>query len=329
MTPSSETDIPRIRVVFMGTPEFAAHILGDLLSSRYDIIAVYTQADKPVGRDRVLTPSPVKNLVTATAQIPLEQPIRFDGEAFARLQKHAPDLIIVAAYGKILPKRVLDLPSFGCVNVHASLLPRWRGASPVQNAILAGDMRTGITLMLMDEHMDTGPVIAREELLIEETDTTPTLLEKLAPVGSALLLRTLPTWIKRESTPIQQEDTHVTMCQLIDREDGHIFWNETAPDLERRYRALTPWPGLFTFWQRSPGTLLRIKIIEAEFLSEDSPMATNTYPLGTVYEEEDGIHVRCGQGSVLLRIVQIEGKGQTPVTRFKAGYMDFVGSTLS
>ncbi len=329
MNPSSETDIPRVRVVFMGTPELAAHILGDLLSSRYDIVAVYTQADKPVGRDRVLTPSPVKNLVTAAAQIPLEQPIRFDDEAFGRLRQHAPDLIIVAAYGKILPKRVLDLPDFGCVNVHASLLPRWRGASPIQNALLAGDTKTGITLMLMDEHMDTGPVIAREELPIEETDTTPTLLAKLAPLGAALLLRTLPTWIKRENTPVPQENTHVTMCQLIDREDGHIFWNETAQDLGRRYRALTPWPGLFTFWQRSPGTLLRIKIIEAEFLSEDPSTTTGAYPLGMVYEEEDGLHVRCGQGSVLLRIVQIEGKSQTPVTQFKTGYTDFIGSTLS
>ena len=328
MNLSSKADIPQVRIVFMGTPEFSAHILDDLLRSGFNVVAVYTRADKPVGRGRTLISSPVKILASATPRVSLEQPIRFDEATITHLKQYKPDLIIVAAYGKILPKSVLNLPGFGCVNVHASLLPRWRGASPVQNALLAGDSETGITLMLMDEHMDTGTIIAQEKLTIEKTDTTTTLLEKLAPIGAMTLRKTLRAWIEGKRTAASQDDAHATLCQLIEREDGRIFWSEAAETLERRYRALTPWPGLFTFWRRTSGTLFRIKILEAEFLI-DSETKTNAHPLGMVFRSGSDIHIQCGQGSLIPRVIQIEGKGRTSIIGFIAGYADFVGSILS
>lgn len=317
------TDISKARVVFMGTPAFAETILQSLIEAHYPIVAVYTQPDKPSGRDQELIKSPVK-ILSEAQHIPVEQPSRLDDVAISSFEKYAPDIVIVAAYGKILPKAMLDIPRFGCLNIHASLLPRWRGASPIQNALLAGDTETGVTIMKMDAGMDTGDIIARENVSIASTDTTETLLPKLAHTGAELLLSILPDWLdgKNEATP--QDESSVTLCQLIDREDGKIFWSDEAESIFRRFRALQPWPGIFSFWRRN-GSLLRIKFHRISIQKQNPE---TKHELGQVFEIGDQIGVSTGNGVILLGEIQLEGKERTSIVEFVRGYPDFIGSIL-
>lgn len=307
----------------MGTPAFAETILRSLIEANCSVIAIYTQPDKPSGRDQKMEKSPVKILAEAKG-IPIEQPSRLDDEAIGTFEKYRPDIAVVAAYGKILPKKILDVPEFGCINVHASLLPRWRGASPVQNAILAGDRETGITIMLMDQGMDTGPILAQTSLPIAPDDTMETLLPKLANTGSELLLSTLPEWLEKKREPVPQDEAKTTLCQLIEREDGKIFWNDEAEAIYNRYRALTPWPGVFCFWKRN-ASLLRIKFHRIS-LQKQSP--ETRHELGQVFEIGDRIGIETARGIILLDEIQLEGKESVPVADFVRGYPDFIGAVL-
>ena len=317
-----------LRVVFMGTPSFSATILEHLLQQKMNVVAVYTQADKPVGRKQELQSSAVKLLAQKTNSISIEQPLRWNDETIERLQSHHPDIILVAAYGKILPKAVIDMPRLGCINVHASLLPRWRGASPVQNALLAGDETTGITLMLMDEHMDTGAIIAQDSLQIPETATTPSLLQQLSQIAISLLDKTLPHWIDGSITPQPQDNSQVTLCQLIDREDGRVFWNESPEVLDRKFRALTPWPGLFFFWRRTSAITLRIKLLAATFQTMPFP-ENHATPFGTVFlTDEKELAIQCNQGRVIPSLLQVEGKKPLSAKEFLSGYSDILSTRL-
>lgn len=316
--------VPQVRVVFMGTPDFAAIALRKLIDTTYHVVAVYTQPDKPVGRKQEMSPSPVKRLAVENA-LPVEQPDRFDASAIDTLRRYKPDVIIVAAYGKILPKEVLDIPGFGCVNIHASLLPRWRGASPVQNALLAGDKETGITLMLMDEGMDTGPILARLPVPIAPDDTSVTLLERLARAGADFLIETLPLFIRRKLEARPQEETGATLCQLIERDDGRILWNETAETIWNQYRGLSPWPGIFTFWKVADGEFLRLKLTRIAIESTD-PLPRRR--LGEVFESGGRIGVQTGLGAVFIESLQPSGKEEMPVRDFLNGRQGFLGSIL-
>ncbi len=315
--------VSNIRVVFMGTPLFAETVLRSLVDSEYAVVSVYTQPDRPSGRSQEIIQSPVK-ILADTCHIPVEQPDRFDAAAQETLRALKPDVIVVAAYGKILPKDVLDIPPFGCVNVHASLLPRWRGASPIQNALLAGDTETGVTIMKMDAGMDTGPILKQVRVLIDPSDTTATLLPKLAIAGSELLLPTLREWLKKTLEPAPQSADGVTLCQLIEREDGKIFWSYEAEMIYNRYRALSPWPGIFSFWRKN-ASLLRIKFRKIS-LQRQSPEAR--HELGQVFEIGDLIGVATARGTILLEEVQLEGKSCVPIKDFVRGYPDFVGAIL-
>jgi len=304
----------------MGTPELSVTILEHLLHRQTSVVAVYTQADKPVGRKQELQASPVK-LSAERFGLPIEQPLRWNAETLEHLRSYRPDLIIVAAYGKILPQAMLDMPRFKCVNVHASLLPRWRGASPVQNTILAGDTTTGVTLMLMDKGMDTGDILTQASLPLDGTETTPSLLEALSALALPLLAETIPRWINGSIQPQPQDNTGVTLCQLIDREDGRIFWNESVEVLERKYRALTPWPGLFFFWQRATGTL-RVKLLEANFQS-----TPHQKPIGTVFVTEHGdMAIQCDGGLILPITLHVEGKKPVSAKEFLSGYPECLTS---
>lgn len=311
------------RVVFMGTPHFAESILSSLVNSHYTLVAAYTQPDRPSGRAQEIAKSPVK-IFAETHAIPVEQPVRFDRETVEKLRVFKPDIIIVAAYGKILPQEVLDIPPFGCVNVHASLLPRWRGASPIQNALLAGDTETGITIIKMDAGMDTGPILKQKAIPIDPTDTTATLLTKLAESGAAILGNTLEKWLRGKIEPSTQPSEGVTLCQLIEREDGKIFWNNEAESIYNRYRALSPWPGIFSFWRKG-GSLLRIKFRRIS-LQKQSPEAP--HELGQVFEIGETVGIATARGIILLDEVQLEGKTCIPVKDFIRGYPDFVGAIL-
>lgn len=323
----TEREVPKIRVAFMGTPRFAQSILAALVDNGYNVVVAYTKPDKPAGRGMKVTSSEVKRFAEGKG-IPVEQPTRLDEESIGKLRSYAPDIIIVAAYGKILPKAVLELPGFGCVNIHASLLPKLRGASPVQNALIEGFTETGVTLMLMDEGLDTGSILAQKPRAIDFGDTAETLLEKLAGDGADLLLKTLPMWIDRATEPRVQDGTAATRCQLIEREDGHIFWNEDAETIWNRYRGLSPWPGIFTFWKQKQGTdgHLRLKL-ERISIQKSDPSAERA--LGEVFETGEKIAVRTGKGLVFIEEIRPEGKKTMSIRDFVNGRPDFLGSRLS
>lgn len=320
-----ERTAPQIRVVFMGTPDFAAIILEKLLKEGYNLVAVYTKPDKARGRKQEIIFSPVKQWAIGKS-LPLEQPETFDTIAEEKLRSYKPDIIIVAAYGKILPKSVLDIPGFGCINVHASLLPRWRGASPVQNALLAGDTDTGATLMLMDEGIDTGAILAKRTLPIRTDDTLADLLQALAILGGDLLLDQLPLWVTRAIEPAPQSETHATLCQLIDRADGKISWNNSGESIWNQYRALSPWPGIFTFWKIREGEFMRLKLTSIS--PEGGDAFTDKRSFGEVFERSGDIFIATGTFAIRLERIQPSGKGDMAIRDFINGHKEFVGSIL-
>ncbi|NTW15125.1 MAG: methionyl-tRNA formyltransferase [Candidatus Moranbacteria bacterium] len=319
----NRSEAPKIRVIFMGTPEFARDILSGLVTAGFNVVAVYTRPDRPVGRNRAISEPPVKTFAKEQG-IAVEQPERFDEETIRKLTEYHPDLIIVAAYGRILPETVLAIPGFGCLNVHASLLPRWRGASPVQNALLSGDTETGVTIMLMDKGLDTGPILAQRTMPVSDSDTRETLLSRMAIDGVMLLSETVPRWIERRCEPAPQDSEKATLCELIEREDGHIFWNEDATTILNRFRGLSPWPGIFTFWKRQDGRV-RLKLTAISIQRTD-PAVKHSF--GEVFEIGEHIAVQAGTGLVFIDGIQPEGKAPMSIRDFVNGRPDFIGSIL-
>lgn len=313
----------KLRIVFMGTPSFAKEILSSLLKEKYNVLAVFTQPDKKSGRKGEFTPSPVKILAEKN-KIPVIQPEKFDEQAISSLKELKPDLIIVAAYGKILPEKALEIPGFGSINVHASLLPKFRGASPIQNAILSGESETGITIMLMDEGMDTGDILSQEKISIDPNDTTPILMEKLENKGAETLLKTIPLWIKKRISPVKQDSSNATLCQLIERSDGKIIWDNDAQDIYNRYRAFHPWPGIFSFWDEN-GLTKRIKLNKIS-LQKTNPQSQHR--LGEIFQIGEEIGVQTGSGVIILNQIQLEGKDSISAKDFSNGHPDFIGSIL-
>ncbi|MEI6650501.1 MAG: methionyl-tRNA formyltransferase [Candidatus Moraniibacteriota bacterium] len=320
---SDPDSTPKINVVFMGTPPFSASLLTVLIDGGYHIVAVFTRPDKESGRGKKIMPSAVKDMAIAHG-IPVEQPHRFDDDSIAKLRSYKPDLIVVAAYGRILPKTVLDMPGFGCINVHTSLLPRWRGASPVQNTLISGDTETGVTLMLMDEGVDTGDIIATSKRSIADDDTYHSLLGKLASDAANLLIATLPSFVERTIEPKKQDGAQATLCQLIERDDGRIFWNDSAMNIHNRFRGLSPWPGIFSFWKQKDGGYVRLKFTKLSIWDDDA----DTRSFGEVFEADDRIAVQTGSGIVFIDEIQPEGKKPMPVRDFINGRPDFLGSIL-
>lgn len=308
------------RIIFLGTPEFAVPILEALLG-QHEVVAVVTQPDRPAGRGRGrLVASPVKQVAQAHG-LPVLQPVslRRDRAAVEAMRRAAPELMVLAAFGQILRPEVLSIPQHGCIGVHASLLPRWRGAAPIAAAILHGDAETGISLMLTDAGMDTGPIIAQERLAIAPEDTTATLSAKLAQLGADLLLRTIPPWLAGEIAPRPQDEALATYAPPLAKEDGLLDWCASALQLDRRIRALTPWPGTYTFYQ---GAMLRVLRARPIF-----PWSGAEAP-GTVVETSEGIGVVTGSGLLLLQEVQLAGKKALDARAFARGQREFVGSVL-
>ena len=310
----------KVRIVFMGTPQFAVTILESLLQSSYHVLAVYTQPDKPAGRGRPVVFPPVKKLAL-DRQIPVIQPETFkSSEVMEKLASFQPELIIVTAFGSILPPEVLSLPKFACLNVHPSLLPQHRGPSPVANTILCGDELTGVTIMLMDAGMDTGPILAQEKVGISFMDTTGSLSSKLADVGAKLLLETLPKWLGDELKPQAQDESQATYSKLITSQDAEIDWHLSSVELWRRVRAYNPWPSCYTWCQGK-----RLRILESIPYGD-----LGQGELGEVIAltEPQGVGVVSGQGILGLRQVQLEGRRQMSVDDFIRGKRDFIGCVL-
>lgn len=307
------------RLVFMGTPDFAVPSLEALAATgAYDIALVITQPDRPAGRGRAVQPSPVK--VTAERLgLPVWTPDSLRGEsAQARLREVAPDVQVVVAYGEILRPAILDIPPRGTLNVHASLLPKYRGAAPIAGALLAGERETGVTIMLLDPGMDTGPILSQRAIPIGPEETAGTLHDRLARLGAELLVETLPRWLAGEIEPRPQDHSQATVTRMLSKEHGRLDWNRPAVELANQVRAFDPWPGTFTVWR---GKIL--KVLTARAL--DRPV---TAPPGTVERVDGGVAVATGEGWLLLESVQLAGKRPQPVETFIRGQPEFVGSRL-
>ncbi len=303
-----------LRIVFMGTPDIACPTLQALANTpEFSVIGVIAQPDKPKGRDLKLQPPPIKELALRLG-LPVLQPERARHEAFlAQLRELRPDLIAVLAYGQILPQAILDLPPHGCLNVHTSLLPRWRGAAPIQWAILDGDAETGVAIMRMDAGLDTGGIIATRATSIAPEDNAQTLHDRLAVLGAELLTQTIPRYVAGEMPPRPQPVEGVTYARKLTKDDGRLDWSQPARVLYNRLRAFTPWPGAFTFLPATPKPLL-LKVWRAEVVSDSGQ------PGQVLSADKSGIVVACREGALRLLEVQKEGSRRMTAAEFLAGH---------
>jgi methionyl-tRNA formyltransferase len=318
-------------IVFVGTPAFAVPSLRRLAAAGHDISAVVTQPDRPAGRGRRPAPPPVKLAAQELGLTVLQPETLRDPLVVSQIAALAPQAIVAVAYGQILRPEVLDIAPKGVINVHPSLLPRWRGASPIASAVLAGDEDTGVTIMLMDPGLDTGPILAQEHAPIAPTDTAGSLTEKLSHLGADLLVRTLPRWLTGEIQPEPQDASQATTCRLVRKEDGAIDWTLPALEVWRRVRAYNPWPGAHT---TMAGELLHIW----EAWPLDSPAGP---PPGTVvalspgqgaalpaFATEAAFAVQTGEGLLAIARVQRAGRRALSATEFLRGLPNFIGRRL-
>jgi methionyl-tRNA formyltransferase len=306
-------------LIFMGAPQFAVPTL-EVLARDHNILAVFTQPDKPAGRGHQLTAVPVKHWAVAQG-IPLHQPKSFRKEpaAIDVLRDLKPDVIVVAAYGLILPQAVLDVPRFGCLNVHGSILPRHRGAAPITSAILAGDAETGITIMRMDAGLDTGPMLSVALEAIRADDTTASLSERMSQLGAQLMTDTLLKYLRGEIVPRPQPEDGVTYSPKIDKVNAQIDWSKPAIEIERMVRAYIPWPGTQTTWNGQ-----MVKVLKAACRMQEASGTT-----GEVVKFNDGsIGAVTGDGVLVLKEIQLAGRKAMKVEDFVRGQPKFIGAVL-
>ena len=322
-----------LRIIYMGTPQFAVPTLemliagskpGLVLPEGYEIVTVITRPDKPVGRGKEIVYSPVKEFVLSQG-IPVWQPGSLKRpENIEALSAYQADLYIVAAFGQILPQAVLDLPRYGTLNIHASLLPKYRGVSPISEAILQGDTETGVTIMLLDAGVDTGPTLLQHALPISDDDTTGSLTSKLAALGASALLEVLPLRVQAKITPQPQDEQLASYTRMLRKEDGEIVWNHPAEVLARAVRAFTPWPSAYTYWN---GKLL--KIISAHAVPSEPTLEAKP---GTVNQRKENdrqiLSVVTGNGLFIVDKLQLEGKKVMNADEFLRGYPQIVGDVL-
>jgi len=303
----------KTKIAFFGTHDFAATILQGLLDS--DIISVemvFTQPDRKIGRKQIVEESPVKKLARQH-DIQIAQPESLKNFSLSTLNFQ---LGIVAQYGLIIPKTIIDSFPLGMINVHGSLLPKYRGASPIQAAIVNGETTTGVTIMLMDEKMDHGPILSQKSLPIDKDDTFTTLASKMAVIGSKLLLDTLSKYLNKKIRPQEQMHDQATFTKLLNKDDGKIDFNKSAEEIYNLYRGLTPWPGIWTVWNGKRLKLL--KIITSK----------KTLPAGNVSTEEQKIFIGCASGSIEVLELQLEGKNPMNAATFANGYKNLHGAVL-
>lgn len=298
------------RIVFMGTPEFAVPCLKALIESGEEVVSVVTQPDKPKGRGKMLTLPPVKGL-SLKYNIPVLQPEKIKDETFINaLRDLLPDIIAVVAYGKILPKTILNIPPKGCINVHASLLPKYRGAAPINWAIINGEKETGITTMLMDEGMDTGDMLLSERVEISDDDTADSLHDRLKYVGAALLIKTIKGLESGDLRPIKQDDSQATYAPMLKKEDGRIDWTMNGEEIRNLIRGLNPWPGAYTRWEGK-----QIKLFKGTVAA-----GHGAEPGVITGVSQDGICVATGKGDLLITELQPENKNRMSAAEFIRGY---------
>ncbi len=303
-----------LNIIFAGTPHFAAHHLQSLIDSPHNIVAVYTQPDRPSGRGKKLTPSPVKSLALEHG-LTVEQPASLKGEGEqATLAAYQADVMVVVAYGLLLPQAVLDIPSYGCLNVHGSLLPRWRGAAPIQRAVEAGDSETGITIMQMDKGLDTGDMLLKVVCATDTTETSASLHDKLMRLGAPALLETLERLSANDLAAEKQDDSQANYAQKITKQEADIDWQRDGDDIMRKVRAFNPFPIAYTGLNGQ-----RIKVHGAKKIAH-----SQTLTPGTIISVDDqGITVACNGGAIVIEKLQIPNKKAMTVKELLNGYSDY------
>ncbi|MCL0099613.1 methionyl-tRNA formyltransferase [Dehalococcoidia bacterium] len=310
-----------MRVVFMGTPTFAVPVLSALLESNYEVVGVISRPDRPIGRGQKMSPNPI-NRYAMDHNLRISQPVSLRSEEVQRqIFKLKPNVIIIAAYSRYIPNTILNIPDHGCLNIHPSLLPKYRGPSPVSTAILADDNTTGVTVMKVTDMMDAGPIIASREMAIEPDDTTENLTVRLFEMGAELLMETLPKWTACKITAEQQQPALVTTTKLLTRQDGKIDWTEPADLIARKVRAYHPWPGSYALWN---GKLLKI------ITAHTNNSVELSVPPSTVISLSEGIlAVATAQGILIIDALQLEGGKPTTASEFLSGHRDIIGAHLS
>ncbi len=305
------------RILFMGTPEFAASSLQALLTSRHDVVAVVTQPDKPKGRGKKLTPPPVKTLALE-AGIPVLQPVKIKTEEFHNeLRGYKPDLIVVAAYGRILPAEILELPPLGCINVHGSLLPKHRGAAPIQWAVIQGDTEVGVTIMQMDVGMDTGDILLPAAISISSDETAGSLFIKLADLGAKTLIKALDLLEQKKLQPTPQDHDKATKAPPLKKEQGQIDWSKPAQELHCLIRGLDPWPSAYSYLNGK-----RFRLFSPEVVHKTTDAAAGSIILA----DSRGLLIATGENSLLVKELQPEGKKRLSVESFLCGHKLEAGS---
>ena len=306
-----------LRIVFMGTPAFACSTLQALLDRGDEILAVVTQPDRPKGRGQQLAPPPVKEMAESVG-LPVLQPVKVRAPEFIdTMRELAPDLIVVIAFGQILPKALLEVPRLGCINIHASLLPRWRGAAPINWCIINGETETGITTMLMDVGLDTGDMLVKRSIAIDPDEDASSLHDRLAALGADTLTETLDLLVKGELVPEAQDNDLTCYAPMLKKEDGAIDWTKDALAIKNLVRGVTPWPGAYTIWEGKTLKVCRVSV------------APGTGRPGEVLRADRlGLEIACGSGSLLIDELQLEGRKRLPASEFMAGCKVLAGSLL-
>lgn len=311
----------------MGTPEFSLAALESLIKSDFiEVIAVVANPDRPVGRNQIMTPPPTK-ILAQQHNIPVLQPDRIrKPEWIEKIKELKPELIVVAAFGQIIPKDILDVPEYKSINIHGSMLPKLKGASPIQYAILEGYKKTGATIMIMDELMDHGPILTQQEIELDEKETSETLFKKMSPIGAGLLMATLPDWISGKLQPQEQNHNEATLTKIISKEDGKIIWSETAEKIERQVRAFNPWPGTFCIFKDQSGNEKRLKILDADVANREETTNKNFGYLHS--DDKSNLLVNTGKNCLKLNKIQPEGKNPMNAQEFLNGYAFLLNTSL-
>ncbi|MDB4940146.1 MAG: Methionyl-tRNA formyltransferase [Candidatus Doudnabacteria bacterium] len=307
------------KILFFGTSDFSAKIL-KALSNQFEIVGVVTQTDKAVGRKKEFRQSPVAIIAGELGFKVLKPQSLKNEEALNQIKALNADIFVVIAYGKIIPQNILDLAKQGAINIHPSLLPKYRGPSPIQSVLLNGEKETGVTIMLMDQLMDHGKILLQEKINIDPDETHAQLEDKLYTLSEKLILKTIPQYLDNQITPLEQNHDQATFCKIISKEDGKIDWIKPAAEIYNQYRAYSSWPGI---WSTYNDQILKIKKITltSHLLEQSIP--------GTVYKNENRIIVAAGKGSIEILELQLEGKTTTTATNFILGHKDFIGSRLA
>ena len=308
------------KIVFMGSADFSVPILLELIK-KFDVRAIVTEIDKPVGRKKEIIPPPTKKLAKQHG-IPCLQPLKVtkNPNLWDQIAAYEPDLIVVAAYGKILPNQIINLPEHGCVNVHPSLLPKYRGASPIQSALLNGEKKTGTTFILMDEGMDTGDIIYQEEVIVKENEGYNSLAVRLANLSALELGKIIPDYIKGNMTLTVQSDDEATYCHKITKENGRIDWSQSAEQISNQIRAYDNWPGTYTLFKSK-----KLDIVSA---SPSNLKVEEKLDVGQIVKIGKSIFVKCGQGLLQLESVKPAGKKEMPALSYINGRPEFLKAVL-